>query len=557
MALRHVVGFKKIRGTLIASQVDLSVRDYDLPFVISAMSFGSQGEISFRTYAQAAAQLNIICINGEGGELPEIMGQYKKNRGQQVASGRFGVNSEFLNSAAVIEIKIGQGAKPGEGGMLPGFKVTPQVAEARRTPPYVSLLSPSNNHDLYSIEDLAQLIEELKVVNPQARVSVKCPVVPGIGVIAVGIAKAGADIINLSGYDGGTGAARKHSLQYAGLPAEIGVIQAHRALVEAGLRHKVEIWADGGMKTGEDVVKMVLLGANRVGFGTMAMVAIGCTICRKCEEGTCLVGITTQIRTHEEAREKGLQGVHPAGLRDRPSTAWCACSRAWKRKCARSRPAWAPPACRTWWAAATCWNRWPARTRWTCPPCSSRCPIRPRPELEPGVGRLLVRPRNNLTRLLSELITETILEDDEHEITYQDSVMAIDRALGSHIVGALSRQPEIQQRVDRLHLRFGPSSVAGNGFSAWLADPLDIIIEGGAQDGTAKGACGGRVAVMKGHQPRRPAHRRLGGQELRLRRPEGHPDRAGQRRLARLHPPLRRRGGHRRRDHRTGGRRKS
>jgi glutamate synthase (NADPH/NADH) large chain len=125
-------------------------------------------------------------------------------------------------------------------------------------------------------------------------------------------------------------------------------------------------------------------------------------------------------------------------------------------------------------------------------------PIRAKPELEPGVGRLLVRPRNNLTRLLSELITETIMEDDEREITYQDSVMAIDRALGSHIVGALSRSPEVQNRVDRLHLRFGPSSIAGNGFAAWVSDPLDVIIEGGAQDGTAKGACGGRVAVMKG-----------------------------------------------------------
>ncbi len=170
VALRHVLGFKKIRATGLASQVDLSVGENNLPFVIGAMSFGSQGEISFRAYAYAASCLNIICINGEGGELADIMGIYRKNRGQQVASGRFGVNSEFLNSAAVIEIKIGQGAKPGEGGMLPGYKVTPQVAEARHTPPFVSLLSPSNNHDLYSIEDLAQLIEELKVVNPQARV---------------------------------------------------------------------------------------------------------------------------------------------------------------------------------------------------------------------------------------------------------------------------------------------------------------------------------------------------------------------------------------------------
>ncbi len=136
VALRHIIGFKNMRGTVMPSHVDLSIRDYSLPFVISAMSFGSQGEISFRTYARAAELLNIICINGEGGELTEMMGLYKKNRGQQVASGRFGVNSQFLNSAAVLEIKIGQGAKPGEGGMLPAFKVTPQVAEARRTPAF-------------------------------------------------------------------------------------------------------------------------------------------------------------------------------------------------------------------------------------------------------------------------------------------------------------------------------------------------------------------------------------------------------------------------------------
>ena len=497
VALRHVIGFKKVRGTLIASQVDLSVRDYSLPFIISAMSFGSQGETAFRTYAEAASQLNIICINGEGGELREIMGLYKKNRGQQVASGRFGVNSEFLNSAAVIEIKIGQGAKPGEGGMLPGFKVTPKVAESRRTPPYVSLLSPSNNHDLYSIEDLAQLIEELKVVNPLARVSVKCPVVPAIGVIAVGIAKAGADIINLSGYDGGTGAARKHSLQYVGLPAEIGVIQAHRALVEAGLRHKVEIWADGGMKTGEDVVKMILLGANRVGFGTLAMVAIGCTICRKCEEGTCLMGITTQIRTSEEAREKGLKVFNPLEY----ASAVARLVRLFNGMEEEVRQITARLGARRLQdlvGRGDLLEQVALNDQVDLSTMFESIPIRPRAELEPGVGRLLVRPRNNLTRLLSELITETIVEDGEREITYQDSVMAIDRALGSHIVGALSRHPEILGRVERLHLRFGPSSVAGNGFSAWLADPLDIIIEGGAQDGTAKGACGGRVAIMKG-----------------------------------------------------------
>jgi glutamate synthase (NADPH/NADH) large chain len=497
ISLRHIVDFKKVRGTVLPSQVDLSVKDYRLPFVISAMSFGSQGETSFRAYLETAVRMNIISINGEGGELPELMGLQRKNRGQQVASGRFGVNAQFLNSAAVLEIKIGQGAKPGEGGMLPAYKVTPKVAEARRTPPFVPLMSPSNNHDLYSIEDLAQLIEELKVVNPQAKVSVKCPVVPNIGVIAVGIAKAGADIINLSGFDGGTGAARKHSLQYVGLPAEIGVIQSHRALVEAGLRHKVEIWCDGGMKTGEDAVKMILLGANRIGFGTMAMVAIGCSICRKCQEGTCFVGITTQIESIEEALDKGLRVFTPLeyeasvshltryflGLEEeiRQITARLGATRLQDLV-----------------GRGDLLEQISCQDKVDLSPMFEAIPVRSKPELESGVGRLLVRPRNNLTRLLGDLIMETVLDDQEREITYQDSVTAIDRALGSHVVGALLRRPDFLSEIDHLHLRFGPSSIAGNGFAAWTADPLDIIIEGGAQDGTAKGSCSGRIAVMKG-----------------------------------------------------------
>lgn len=497
VSLRHVIDFKKVRGTVLPGQVDLSVRDYRLPFVISAMSFGSQGETSFRCYLEAAARMNLMCINGEGGELPALMGVNKRNRGQQVASGRFGVNAQFLNSAAVLEIKIGQGAKPGEGGMLPAYKVTPKVAEARRTPPYVPLMSPSNNHDLYSIEDLAQLIEELKVVNPQAKVSVKCPVVPNIGVIAVGIAKAGADIINLSGYDGGTGAARKHSLQYVGLPAEIGVIQAHRALVEAGLRHKVEIWCDGGMKTGEDAVKMILLGANRVGFGTMAMVAIGCSICRKCQEGTCFTGITTQIESLEEAHEIGLRVFNPLEYEasvERLVRYFMGMEEELRQITARL----GATRLQDLVGRGDLLEQVACQDKVDLSSMFAAIPVRSKPELESGIGRLLVRPRNNLTRLVGELILETVQGDQEREITYQDSVTAIDRALGSHVVGALLRHPNVQSEVDSLHLRFGPSSIAGNGFAAWTADPLDIIIEGGAQDGTAKGTCSGRVAVMKG-----------------------------------------------------------
>jgi glutamate synthase (NADPH/NADH) large chain len=301
VTIRNILDFRMPdeSSNLNASDVDLEITSHALPFLIASMSFGSQGEIAYRAYAEAAYRLNMLSLNGEGGEIPDLFGKYPFNRGIQIASGRFGITAETINSTNLLEIKVGQGAKPGEGGHLPARKVTKKVAAARHAQPGVDLISPSNNHDIYSIEDLAQFIEELKTINPKARVAVKVPVVPGIGIIAVGIAKADADIIYLTGYDGGTGAARQHSLRYVGLPAEIGIVDAHRALSESGLRSKVEIWADGGVRSGADVLKLMCLGANRVGFGTLPMVAIGCTICRDCQLGTCHTGITTQLETKD------------------------------------------------------------------------------------------------------------------------------------------------------------------------------------------------------------------------------------------------------------------
>ncbi len=248
VALRHAMApqLAPVEDRIPGDRVDSSVGEHTLPFVISSMSFGSQNEVAFRAYAEAAARADMLCMNGEGGEIPDMYGKYPKHRGQQIASGRFGVSSLLINSSETVEIKIGQGAKPGEGGHLPGSKVTAAIARARNAQIGSDLISPSNNHDLYSIEDLAQLIDELKTANPHVRVIVKVPVVPGIGTIAIGIAKAGADVITLSGFDGGTGAARQHALRRAGLPCEIGTALAHHALTEAGIRDRVEIWADGG-----------------------------------------------------------------------------------------------------------------------------------------------------------------------------------------------------------------------------------------------------------------------------------------------------------------------
>ena len=318
ISIRHVAGinFEKAlaegRKPLDPSQVDISIGGHDLPMLISSMSFGSQNETAFRAYAEAGERLNMVTMNGEGGEIKDMLGRYKRTRGAQVASGRFGINVELANAVAFLEIKIGQGAKPGEGGHLPGSKVTAKIAAARNATIGSDLISPSNNHDIYSIEDLAQIISELKEGSGRkAKIIVKVPVVPGIGTIAVGVAKAGADIITLSGFDGGTGAARIHSITHVGLPTEIGTKLAHVALIEAGLRHRVELWSDGGMKSGADVVKMFMLGANRVGFGSISMQAIGCTTCRGCHLDTCHVGIATQIDSMDEAEEKGLRRFVP------------------------------------------------------------------------------------------------------------------------------------------------------------------------------------------------------------------------------------------------------
>ena len=498
VAPRHLIGLKTTDSDIDPADVDIHIGNHDMPVLIGAMSFGSQGELAYKAYAEAASRLNILCVNGEGGELPDIMGKYKPNRGNQIASARFGVNIEFLNSCAVLEIKIGQGAKPGEGGQLPGYKVTEQVALARRTTPGVALISPSNNHDLYSIEDLAQLIDELKTANPMAKVSVKIPVVPGVGIIAVGVAKAGADIINITGYEGGTGAARAHSLRHVGLPAEIGLWLAHRALIESGLRQDVELWCDGGMKSGRDVIKMLCLGANRVGFGTLAMVAMGCTICRKCHEGTCHVGITTHIRTVEEALEKDVKHFEPREFESAVEGIVNIFKmldediRRWTAKLGFTRT-------QDLVGRADLLDQVGMCDRIDLRPLFHFVPIPPRQELTPGVGRLLARPRNALTKQITDLIAEWAAWGD-HEMTYDDEqVMAMDRGLGTHLAGAIQRNEfPNADKINVVHLRFSSSAIPGNGLAAFLSDKLDVLVEGGAQDGVAKCAKGGTLSVLRG-----------------------------------------------------------
>ncbi|MBT1452493.1 glutamate synthase large subunit [Glaciecola sp. XM2] len=263
-------------------------------FDTAAMSIGALSPEAHEALAIAMNRLGGQSNSGEGGEDPKRFNTEKNSKIKQVASGRFGVTPHYLTNANVIQIKVAQGAKPGEGGQLPGDKVNKYIAELRFSVPGVTLISPPPHHDIYSIEDLAQLIFDLKQVNPDALISVKLVSEPGVGTIATGVAKAYADLITISGYDGGTGASPLTSVKYAGSPFELGLAETQQALVENGLRHKVRVQTDGGLKTGLDVVKAGILGAESFGFGTGPMVALGCKYLRICHLNNCATGVATQ-----------------------------------------------------------------------------------------------------------------------------------------------------------------------------------------------------------------------------------------------------------------------
>ncbi len=263
-------------------------------FDSAGMSLGALSPEAHEALAIAMNRIGARSNSGEGGEDPSRYGNERMSKIKQVASGRFGVTAEYLVNAEVIQIKIAQGAKPGEGGQLPGHKVNDMIARLRYAKPGVGLISPPPHHDIYSIEDLAQLIFDLKQVNPKALVSVKLVAEPGVGTVAAGVVKAYADLITISGYDGGTGASPLSSVKYAGSPWELGLSETHQVLRSQDMRHQVRLQTDGGLKTGLDVVKAAMLGAESFGFGTGPMVALGCKYLRICHLNNCATGVATQ-----------------------------------------------------------------------------------------------------------------------------------------------------------------------------------------------------------------------------------------------------------------------
>ncbi len=296
--IRDFFGYKKAATPTPLEEVE-SAESIVKHFVTGAMSFGALSIEAHEALALAMNKIGARSNTGEGGEdneryHKEVNGISLSSKTKQIASGRFGVTAEYLVNAEEIQIKVAQGAKPGEGGQLPGFKVNKIIAKTRNAIPGISLISPPPHHDIYSIEDLAQLIFDMKNVNPTAAVSVKLVAESGVGTIAAGVAKAKADLIVISGAEGGTGASPASSMRFAGISPEIGLAEAQQTLVMNGLRNQVRLQTDGQLKTAHDVIMMAMLGADEFSFGTLPLIVLGCVMMRKCNTNTCPVGVATQ-----------------------------------------------------------------------------------------------------------------------------------------------------------------------------------------------------------------------------------------------------------------------
>jgi glutamate synthase (NADPH/NADH) large chain len=303
--LRDLMDFKALGKPIPIEEVE-SITSIRKRFVTPGMSLGALSPEAHKTLNVAMNRIGAKSDSGEGGEdpahfVPEPNGDNPSAKIKQVASGRFGVTAEYLNHCEELEIKVAQGAKPGEGGQLPGMKVTKLIARLRHSTPGVMLISPPPHHDIYSIEDLAQLIYDLKQINPRCKVTVKLVASSGVGTIAAGVAKAKADVILISGHNGGTGASPASSIKYAGLPWEMGLTEAHQVLAMNNLRERVTLRTDGGLRTGRDIVMAAMMGAEEYGIGTAALIAMGCIMVRQCQSNTCPVGVCTQ---DEELRDK-------------------------------------------------------------------------------------------------------------------------------------------------------------------------------------------------------------------------------------------------------------
>jgi glutamate synthase domain-containing protein 2/glutamate synthase domain-containing protein 3 len=442
-------------------------------FSTQAMSLGALSPEAHKTLALAMNALGGRSNTGEGGEDNLLYRNEPEaaNKIKQVASGRFGVTTEYLVHAEEIEIKMAQGSKPGEGGQLPAKKVSEYIARIRHAVPGMPLISPPPHHDIYSIEDLAQLIHDLKAVNPRARVGVKLVSGAGVGVIAAGVAKAGADVITISGHSGGTGSSPLTSIKNTGLPWEIGLRDTHETLIRMGLRSRVTLRTDGGFKFARDILVATVLGADEYGFGTSSLLAMGCIMARQCHLNTCPVGIATQ----DEALRAKFTGKPEMVV-------------AYFRSLAEE--------------VRVNLARLGARTLHELVGAEGR--LRPKsPEDAPWLESLLAPPPESLGEAqktsrvsrgldLAHRLAKLAVPTGETQ-----TISNSDRSVGAHLSGELERgNLDVDTNATPLEYEF--RGAAGQSFGAWLVPGVTLRLTGEANDYVGKGLCGGVIAVNSG-----------------------------------------------------------
>ena len=478
--------FRFRRQSIPIEQVE-PVEEIVKHFVTGAISFGAISQEAHEALALAMNKLGARSNTGEGGEDArrfhgEEDGISLCSKTKQVASGRFGVTTEYLVNAEEIQIKVAQGAKPGEGGQLPGFKVDRVIARTRHSIPGISLISPPPHHDIYSIEDLAQLIFDLKNVNPRARISVKLVAESGVGTIAAGVAKAKADLIVISGAEGGTGASPASSVRYAGIPPEIGLSETQQTLVLNGLRGQVRLQTDGQLKTGRDIISMALLGAEEFAFGTAALIVLGCVMMRKCHANTCPVGVATQ----DERLRKHFRGHYEYVVN-------------YFRFLAQE--------VREYLAEMGFTRLDDIVGRTDLIELKPAAPDTKAALLD--LGRLLHRvdngaalhnvsaQRHDIDHVLDVPMLAAAREalDNRREVSLEYAIANTDRSVGAMLSGAVAARYGEQGLPDRtIQVRFKGS--AGQSFGAFLARGISFRLEGEANDYLGKGLSGGHISVQ-------------------------------------------------------------
>ncbi|MEJ2627431.1 MAG: glutamate synthase-related protein, partial [bacterium] len=458
-------------------------------FVSAAMSFGSISPEAHEAIAIAMNRLGARSNSGEGGEdparnIPLPNGDRRGSVIRQVASGRFGVTTEYLIHAHEIQIKMAQGAKPGEGGQLPGHKVSKEIAKVRHTTPGVTLISPPPHHDIYSIEDLAQLIFDLKSVNPRARVSVKLVSEAGVGTIAAGVAKANADTVLISGQDGGTGASPLTAIKHAGLPWELGLAETQQTLIGNNLRKRIRIQVDGQLKTGRDLAVAALLGAEEFGFGTAILVTLGCVMMRKCHLNTCSTGIATQdpkLRSRFKGKPEYIECFLRFIAEELREIMAQLGFRTLDDMIGRVDVLDFQPAL----------GHWKTSNLDLSPLLSSLSERKDAPR-----HSLSHKNPNRVTSLHSRLLKQVnpALEKKE-KVKIETTIRNVHRTIGTRISGEIIQQygseglPE-----DTIQLSFKGS--AGQSLGAFLAPGISIQVEGDANDYLAKGMTGGKIVLI-------------------------------------------------------------